>query len=125
VSVPSIHTWDPNAADRGAVGGVALGLVGEVLDTAALVGEAGQRASLDRRGRGAFDLAQFTAQMVLFQERVERRDRLLPDERHDGIHERQGTEDDQGDGSDAQRARRGGPANVRARNPCGGRWREF
>jgi hypothetical protein len=122
--VARVHAGNPDATDRRAVGCVRLGLASEVFDAAALVGEAGEGAALDRRGRRVFGAAQLAAQMVLLQQGVQRRDRLLPDERDDRVHERQGAENDQRDRRATQRPRRGRTAVIRAWDACGGRWSE-
>jgi hypothetical protein len=98
-----------------------LELTCQVSDAGALVGQAGQRDTLDRRGRGTFDLAQFPLQVILFQQRIQRRDRLLPHECHDRVKQCQGAGEDQRNGGYPQGTGTRGCSIAGLRDDCG--WR--
>ena len=82
--------------DRAAVAGVALQLAGEEGDPPALVGEVARaRAARPASAAARSTVAQRAAEVVLAQFRVQRRDRLLPDERDDRVDQRQRAGEDQ------------------------------
>ena len=104
---------DHDAPHGAAVAGVTFELAGEEGYSRPLIGNARQRTTLDGCRRGVFDLAQLAAQMVLPEQRVEGRDRLLPDERDKRIEQRERADDDHQHGQHVHRARR-----RRAALPC-------
>jgi len=99
---------------------VAFELAREERYSRALIRQARERPSLDRRRRRAFDLAQVPPEVVLPDRRVQRRDRLLPEQRDDRVEQRQPAGQDQHHRDRAQRACAARAAIARRGVTCAG-----
>ena len=80
---------------------------------AALLGESHQLRVLGGVGLGAFDSAQRTLEVILFEFCVQRGDWLLPHERHGAVDQRERPQDDQQCRERAQRATATAPSATR------------
>ncbi len=97
---------DRDAPDRAAVARAPFELARQEGDPPPLGRQRREHAALDGGRRGVFDLAQRAAEVILLQLGVERGERLLPDERHAGVHERQPADRKQRDRQRAPQPRR-------------------
>ncbi len=107
-------TRDQYPPDGRTVAGMAFELTRQIADPGLLIRQARERAALDGCRRGTFYGTQVTAEMVLHDRRVQRRQRLLPDDRDQSVHQRQHTEHDQRDRQRSHHARRARAAVLRA-----------
>jgi hypothetical protein len=84
-----------NAANGATARGVALQRAREEGDALALCGQLREHLALNGGRWGAFDARQRTAEAILLQARIERRDGLLPHERSGGVEQHERAEHDQ------------------------------